>query len=214
VVAGRCSSIRSQHLGATPAPLRDQQCVAPYSPLFYFTTVVWLRHIAESRYFLSQGGFMKIAVLEVRYACGLILTDRVVVRASSRLILPPRLTALLAELERSERRTSTSVTVDGVTYRVEGTPEAELVLGSRLGFAERLVRGLQSVASPNAARRRLNRRFVHMLSAFSVIGACYLVQSTKNWDTRAIVETVLLCAASVALFVTGHLCFAGDHEST
>ncbi|SAL77251.1 hypothetical protein [Caballeronia telluris] len=157
---------------------------------------------------------MKIAVLEVRYACGLILTDRVVVRASSRLILPPRLTALLVELERSERRTSTIVTVDGASYRVEGTLEAELVLGSRLRFAGRLVRGLQSVASPNAAQRRLNRRFAHMLSAFSLIGACYLVQSTKNWDTRAIVETVLLCAASVALFVTGHLCFAGDHEST
>ncbi|WP_244815407.1 hypothetical protein [Caballeronia sp. Lep1P3] len=157
---------------------------------------------------------MKIAVLEVRYACGLILSDRVVVRASSRLTLPPRLSALLAQLEHSERRTSTNVTVEGVTYRVEGTPDAEFFMGSKLGLAERLVRGLQSIASPNTAQRRLNRRFAHMLSAMSVIGACYLVQSTKNWDTRTMVEALLLCGASVALFVTGHMCFAGDHEST
>ncbi len=157
---------------------------------------------------------MKIAVLEVRYACGLILTDRVVVQTSSRIILPPRLTALLAELERSERRTSTSAMVDGVTYRVEGSPDTEFALGSKLGFAEQLVRGLQSVASPNAAQRRLNRRFAHMLSAFSVIGACYLVQSTKSWDTHVIVEALLLCAVSAALFVAGHMCFPADYEST
>jgi hypothetical protein len=157
---------------------------------------------------------MKIAVLEVRYACGLILSDRVIVRTSSRIMLPPRLTALLAELERSERRTSTSVMVDRVRYGVEGTPEAKFVLGSTLRFAEQLARGLQSVASPNPAQRRLNRRFAHLLSAFSVIGGYYLVQSTKNWDARAIVETLLLCAAAVILYVTGHLCFAGDHEST
>jgi len=155
---------------------------------------------------------MKIAVLEVRYACGLTLTDRVAIQAPSRLILSPRLSLLLGELEQGERRTSTRVTLDGLTYRVQGTPE--VVLGSRLGFGERLLTGLQSVATPTIAQRRLNRRFAHMLSAWALIGACYIVQSTKNWDTRVIIETALLCVASVALFVTGHMCFSGDHETT
>jgi hypothetical protein len=54
VVIGRCASICDALLGVTLASLRDRICVATFSPLSYFTTVVWLRHIAESCYFRSQ----------------------------------------------------------------------------------------------------------------------------------------------------------------
>jgi len=157
---------------------------------------------------------MKIAVLEVRYAGGLILTDRVVVQPSFRILLPPRLSAMLTELEKTDRRTSIRVSLDGVIYRVTGAPDGEFAVGDKLPFGERLVTMLKSVATPNRAQRQLNRRFAHMLSAFSLIGACYLVQSSKNWDAGVIVETTLLCVMSAALFVIGHMCFPGDHEST
>jgi hypothetical protein len=157
---------------------------------------------------------MKLAVLEVRYAGGLILTDRVVVQASSRLLLPPRLSAMLTKLEKTERRTSIRVSVGGVIYRVTAAPDGEFAVGAKLPFGERLVTTLISVATPNLAQRRLNRRFAHMLSAFSLIGACYLVQSSKDWDAGVIVETALLCVTSAALFIIGHMCFPGDHEST
>ncbi|MFM0051935.1 MULTISPECIES: hypothetical protein [Caballeronia] len=157
---------------------------------------------------------MKLAVLEVRYAGGLILTDRVVVQASSGILLPPRLSAMLTELEKTEHRTSIRVSVDGVIYRVTGAPDGEFAVGAKLPFGERLVTTLKSVATPNRAQRRLNRRFAHMLSAFSLIGACYLVQSSKDWDAGVIVETALLCVTSAALFIIGHMCFPGDHEST
>ena len=77
---------------------------------------------------------MKVAVLEVRYAGGLDLTDHVVVQKSSRLTLSPRLSALLGILEKSERQISMSVKVDGVSYRVERKQDGEYVVGARLSL--------------------------------------------------------------------------------
>ena len=157
---------------------------------------------------------MITAVLEVRYACGLVLTDHVVIQASGRLTLSPRLSALLGTLEKTERRTSIRVKLDGVTYRAECKPAGEYVLGSKLSIGERWICTLQLLESPTSAQRRLSGRFAHMLSAWALIGACYIVQSTKTWGARAVIETALLCVASVSLFVIGHLCLSDSHESS
>ena len=156
---------------------------------------------------------MRVAVLEVRYACGLELTDHVVVQTSSRLTLSPRLSALLGILEKTERRLAMRVKLDGVAYWVEYKPEGEYVVGARLSLRERWLFKLQLFETPTASQRRLNGRFAHLLSAWALIGACYLILTTKAWDTRAVIETALLCFASATLFVVGHICFSDEHQS-
>ncbi|WP_250483973.1 hypothetical protein [Caballeronia sp. GaOx3] len=151
---------------------------------------------------------MKVAVLEVRYAGGLDLTDHVVVQTSSRLTLSPRLSALLGILEKSERQISMSVKVDGVSYRVERKQDGEYVVGARLSLVERSLSSLRLFEAPTESQRRLNGRFAHLLSAWALIGAGYLVYATKTWDLRVIIETALLCFTSLTLFVVGHICFS------
>lgn len=155
---------------------------------------------------------MKVAVLEVRYAGGLDLTDYVVVQTSTRLTLSPRLSALLGILEKSERQISMTVKVDGVSYRVERKQDGEYVVGARLGFGERWLSRLRLFEAPTESQRRLNGQFAHLLSAWALIGAGYLVYATKTWDLRVIIETVLLCFTSLTLFVVGHTCFSEVHK--
>lgn len=155
---------------------------------------------------------MKVAVLEVRYAGGLDLTDHVVVQASSRLTLSPRLSALLGILETSERQISMSVKVDGVSYRVERKQNGEYVVGARLSIRERCLSKLRLFEAPSESQRRLNGQFAHLLSAWALIGAGYLVYTTKTWDLRVVIETLLLCFTSLTLFVVGHICFSEVHR--
>ncbi|SAK95299.1 hypothetical protein AWB82_06897 [Caballeronia glebae] len=157
---------------------------------------------------------MKVAVLEVRYAGGLELTDYVLVKTSSRLTLSPRLSALLGILEKSERRITMRIKVDGVTYRVECKQDGEYVVGARLSLGERWLSRLRLFEAPTESQRRLNGRFAHLLSAWALIGAGYLVYATKTWDVRVIIETVLLCFISLTLFVVGHICFSDVRQPT
>jgi hypothetical protein len=154
---------------------------------------------------------MKVAVLEVRYAGGLDLTDHVVVQTSSRLTLSSRLSALLGILEKSERQISMSVKVDGVSYRVERKQDGEYVVGARLSFVERSLSSLRLFETPTESQRQLNGQFAHLLSAWGLIGAGYLIYATKTWDLRVIIETVFLCFTSLTLFVVGHICFSDVH---
>ncbi|MFM0517262.1 hypothetical protein PQR08_07490 [Caballeronia jiangsuensis] len=155
---------------------------------------------------------MKVAILEVRYAGGLDLTDHVVVQKSSRLTLSPRLSALLDILEKSERQISMSVKVDGVSYRVERKQNGDYVVGARRSYGERWLSRLRLFEAATESQRRLNGQFAHLLSAWALVGAGYLVYATKTWDLRAIIETVLLCFTSLTLFVVGHICFSDVHR--
>ncbi|SAL58968.1 hypothetical protein [Caballeronia humi] len=156
---------------------------------------------------------MKIAVLEVRYEGGLVLTDRVSIADSSSIIITPRVSDLLDGLEKSDRRTSIRVKYEGVSYRVECKPAGTYVVGPKVSVGERRIPELRMIASPNSAQRRLNGRFAHMLSACSLIGAGYVIQSTRTWGARALLETATLLLFSVSLFVIGHLCFSDDDGS-
>jgi hypothetical protein len=153
---------------------------------------------------------MQIAVLEVHDEGGLVLADRVSIVDSSSIIITPRLSELLDVLEKSGRRTSIRVKYEGVSYRVECKPAGTYVVGPRASVGERWISELRMIALPNSARRRLNGRFAHMLSAGSLIGAGYVIQSTRTWGARALLETAAPLLVSVSLFVIGHLCFSDD----
>jgi hypothetical protein len=155
---------------------------------------------------------MKVAVLELRYAGGLELTDHVVVQTSSRLTLSPRLSALLDILEKSERQVSMIVKVDEVSYRVERKQDGDYFVGARLSSGERWLSRLRLFEAPTESQRRLNGQFAHLLSAWALIGAGYSVYTTKTWDLRLVIETVLLCFTSLTLFVVGHICFSDVHR--
>ncbi len=86
---------------------------------------------------------MITVVLEVRYACGLVLTDHVVIQASGRLSCRRVSSVSSGTLEKTERRTCIRVKLDGVTYRAECKPAGEYVLGSKLSIGERWLCKLQ-----------------------------------------------------------------------
>ncbi|KXV02634.1 hypothetical protein CR51_19930 [Caballeronia megalochromosomata] len=177
-----------------------------------FNVVVRFQHNAEGKYFSTEGGFMKVAVLEVRYAGGLELSDHVVIQTSSRLVLSPRVSAFLGILEKTERLITMRVNVNGVIYRIERKPGGEYVVGAKLSLCERWLSRLRLFEAPTEAQRRLNGRFAHLLSAWALVGAGYLVYATKTWDVRVIIETVLLCVTSLTLFVVGHICFSDVYK--
>ena len=156
---------------------------------------------------------MAIAAMEVRYQGGLVLTERVFIEDSSGMIVSPRLSDLLDVLDKTERRMSMRVRYQGVVYRVERERAGRYLLGPKASLCERWISNLQTVTSPSRAQQRLNGRFAHMLSACSLIGAAYLVLSTKFWSVGAFFETATLLFLSVSLYVIGHVFCSGDDGS-
>lgn len=156
---------------------------------------------------------MAIAVMEVRYEGGLVLTERVFIEDSSGMIVSPRISDLLDVLDKTEPRMSMRVKYQGVVYRVQCKRAGRYMLGPKAGLCERWISNLQTVTSPGRAQRRLNGRFAHLLSACSLIGTAYLVLSTKVWSVGVLVETATLLFLSVSLYVIGHVFFSDDDGS-
>lgn len=150
---------------------------------------------------------MEIVAVEICYKGGPVVTDRVVLnRESAQVTLPPRLSKVLAILDQSGHRQSFVAECGGVQFPVECDAERGYFVDFNQGSRSKHAFGVKYVFSPTAEQRKLNGRFAHMLSAGALIGACFLIETASALNGKSLLEPIVLCLLSVALFIVGQRC--------
>ncbi|MFM0629620.1 hypothetical protein [Paraburkholderia xenovorans] len=152
---------------------------------------------------------MEIVVVELCYEGGTVLTDRVLLnRESAQVILPPRLLSLMEILDRSDQRRSFMAECGSVRFPVKHDWERGYFIDLNMGSGRKRFLGVKWAISSTAEQRKLNGRFAHMLSACALVGACFEIGTAGALSWESLLEPVVLCLLSVALFIVGHRYFA------
>jgi hypothetical protein len=153
--------------------------------------------------------FMEIVVVELCYEGGTVLTDRVLLNCeSAQVTLPPRLSSLMEILDQSDQLKSFMAECGSVRFPVEHDRERGYFIDFNRGSRWKHVSGVKWVVSPTVEQRKLNGRFAHMLSACALIGACFEIGTAGPLSGESLLEPIVLCLLSVALFIVGHRCLA------
>lgn len=150
---------------------------------------------------------MEIVAVEICYKDGPVVTDHVLLnRESAQVTLPPRLSSILAILDQFGHRQSFVAECGGVRFPVECDAERGYFVDFNQGSRSKHAFGVRDVLSPTVEQRKLNGRFAHMLSAGALIGACFLIETGGALSGKSLLEPIVLCLSSVALFIVGQRC--------
>ncbi|WP_321794795.1 hypothetical protein [Caballeronia sp. J97] len=148
---------------------------------------------------------MKLAKVKVEYTCGLTLVDKVTLDvATGAVSLPPRLRALMAEMEKSEYPPAIVLDYRGRDLSVRLTDDGAFFIDLLPEPDEGVVQHLKhSLSFPTENQRQQNARYLHTLSAASLGGAVALWHSTRTWDAAAVVNLTCLVVFAVVLWIIG-----------
>jgi len=157
---------------------------------------------------------MELIDISVEYPSGMTITDRATLVTELRQVcVSERLGALLRELSVTEapplvtgviggRRTILDASTDGTFH---ASPDATTVDAGTFWS-----RAFDLVNSPTREQRQQFGRFLHTLSAASLIGAIGFWHSTTQWTPGNILSEVNLLLASVLTFYRGMVSMNGE----
>jgi hypothetical protein len=149
---------------------------------------------------------MKLIPVEIKYACGTIIRDHATLDVRTKeVFIPPRLSSILAMMEKTEALPSTTVILGGRAFHIELDEEG----GYRLPAGTRPLAGrgaFRSIVTPNRAQRIANGRFAHLLSGASLTYAIFSLYSVRAWTVSSIVDIASYVISGLLLGVAGFYC--------
>jgi hypothetical protein len=154
---------------------------------------------------------MKLMKAKLEYTCGTTIIDRVWLNVQTlEVLLPPRLTVVMNEIEKSEPPPAFSIECNGrsVAVAVDATG---LFFAKNDDLAAAVRRSvLHSFTFPSKDQRLLNGRFAHMLSVASLAGALASMVSTTDWNIRSVTDTASYLLSALLLGAAGLYCKKED----
>ncbi|MBB3262327.1 hypothetical protein [Paraburkholderia sp. WP4_3_2] len=158
---------------------------------------------------------MEIIKIKVEFPGGLTITDSATWREKDgQVYVSDRLKQVLRELDVTEAPPVVTATCRGQTVSMELTSSGDfrlksgqIVLQPPKGALAQLRRILRQ---PSKDQRQQFGRFLHTLSAGSVIGAVGFCHSTTNWTFQNTLAAANLCIGGVLLFYIGILSMDGE----
>jgi hypothetical protein len=150
---------------------------------------------------------MKLMKAKLEYTCGTTIIDRVWLNVQTlEVLLPPRLTAVMNEIEKTEPPPAFSIECNGRSLAVVIDATGSF-FAKNDDITAAVGRGaLHSFAFPSKDQRLLNGRFAHMLSVASLAGALVSVFSATGWNIRSVTDTASYLLSAVLLGAAGFYC--------
>lgn len=158
---------------------------------------------------------MEIIEIDIEFPGDLSITDKATWNTETGEIhTSERLKQILRDLRVTEALPLITATCHGQTAPVEATANGDFRLASGAVMLPPskglLARFRQVIRRPTKDQRHEMGRYLHTLSAASIIGAIGFWHTTKNWDWQNILSETNLWIAGVLVFYMGIICINGD----
>ncbi|SDR54589.1 hypothetical protein SAMN05443245_7462 [Paraburkholderia fungorum] len=160
---------------------------------------------------------MEIIEVSVEYPSGLVITDRAtLITGLDQVCISERLGSIIREFSTSEAPPVYAGRAAGRSVTLHANPDGTLKFeGEWVDVAENDQGGLWSrlgamINAPTRDQRQQFGRFMHTLSAASLIGAIGFWHSTTSWTTGNILSEANLILAFVLTFYVGMVSMNGE----
>jgi hypothetical protein len=154
---------------------------------------------------------MKLMKAKMEYTCGTTIIDRVWLNVQTlEVLLPPRLSAMMNEMEKTEPPPAFSIECNGRSLAVTADATGSFFVNNDDITATVRRSVLHSFTFPSRDQRLLNGRFAHMLSVASLAGALVSVVSATGWNIRSVTDTASYLLSALLLGVAGFYCKKED----
>jgi hypothetical protein len=154
---------------------------------------------------------MKLAKVKVEYTGGTTITERVTLDPETgKVTLPPRLVALLETMKVSECSPAFGLDFEGFTLPVAVSPDGTYWVTVPQEEKRGVERIFNAIAYPSKDQRQQNARYLHTLSAASIVGFVGFVHAASTADMATVAEAVSLVVVGVTLWYVGFLAMKGE----
>jgi hypothetical protein len=154
---------------------------------------------------------MKLLKAKMEYTCGTTIIDQVWLNVQTlEVLLPPRLTALMHEIEKTEPPPAFSIEYNGRSFAVTIDIKGSSFVKDDDIKAKGKRSPLLSFVFPSKDQRLLNGRFAHMLSVASLVGALVSVISVTRWNIQSFTDAASYLLSALLLGAAGFYCKKED----